>query len=285
MEFSEWRLEEGQNGVQMSLIFNDKKLNVLKTFEFASELQRMSVIVNEKDNFWVYVKGAPEKVKDMCIMDSVPNGFNELLEKNAMQGFRVLALAYKEIGRNQMNLSRKEAESELHFAGLLILENRLKSDTKHFITRLNAASLAIKIISGDNALTTVQTARESDILYQKSLVLLIDHPLENEGLTLKLIKPLENDGESSEKDGSIDSPYDENISKFSKKSSRVGLEMQMLAKEKNFNLPVFKNEKDLLEYYAEQLSKNQLEFAITGSALKELKKKDSSFIKSDILPL
>lgn len=285
MEFSEWKLEEVQDGAQMTLVFNNKRLNVLKTFEFASEFQRMSVIVNEKDKYWVFTKGAPEKVKSMCLDESVPHGFTDLLEKNALQGFRVLALAYKEIDRSQANMPRKEAESELNFAGLLILENRLKPDTKHFISRLNAASLAIKIISGDNALTTIQTARESDILYQKSLVLLLDHPNEIEGgLSLKLIKPLENDGETLDKGGSIDSPYDDSISRFNKKS-KVGMEMQMLAKEKNFTLQAFNNEKDLLEYYAEQLSKNQLEFAITGSALKELRRRESSFIRNEILPM
>lgn len=55
----------------------------------------MSVIVkNFSDNtFRTYVKGAPEKIKDLCDKSSLPDNYEEILEIYTNSGYRVLALA------------------------------------------------------------------------------------------------------------------------------------------------------------------------------------------------
>lgn len=44
-----------------------------------------------------FTKGAPEKVSTMCHPKSLPNDFSMRLSQYAAQGFRVIALAYKEL--------------------------------------------------------------------------------------------------------------------------------------------------------------------------------------------
>ncbi len=50
-------------------------LYLLKRFEFSSDTQCMSVAVahnNENGDIFVYTKGAPEKVKQLCLRESLP---------------------------------------------------------------------------------------------------------------------------------------------------------------------------------------------------------------------
>jgi cation-transporting P-type ATPase 13A2 len=62
-----------------SIVENQYELAIVKRFDFESALQRMSVIVkNLKDNtFRSYVKGSPEKMKDLCNPESIPNDFHQ----------------------------------------------------------------------------------------------------------------------------------------------------------------------------------------------------------------
>lgn len=46
----------------------------------------------------------------------------------------------------------------------MAMENRLKSDTSSVIKKLSDSGLDLKVISGDNPLTTIQCARECMIL-------------------------------------------------------------------------------------------------------------------------
>jgi cation-transporting ATPase 13A3/4/5 len=78
-----------------------------------------------------------------------------------MRGLRVLGLGIREISNEEAELlvqestPRSKVEENLSFFGLLIMENKLKSDTSAVIGDLMQSGLDIKIISGDNGLTTV----------------------------------------------------------------------------------------------------------------------------------
>jgi cation-transporting P-type ATPase 13A2 len=58
------------------------QLALIRRFDFSSKLSRMSVIVkNFSDNtFRAYVKGAPERLKELCDPSSIPNNYEEILE-------------------------------------------------------------------------------------------------------------------------------------------------------------------------------------------------------------
>jgi magnesium-transporting ATPase (P-type) len=60
----------------------------------------MSVICkNEFDQkYKSFVKGSPEKISELCIPESLPVDFNEVMSSYTKEGYRVIALAYKELG-------------------------------------------------------------------------------------------------------------------------------------------------------------------------------------------
>lgn len=62
-------------------------------------MARMSVITDAlgRSNFEIYTKGAPEKLEDLCHPDSLPVDFHERLRAFTLQGFRVIALAYRKL--------------------------------------------------------------------------------------------------------------------------------------------------------------------------------------------
>ena len=186
LKYTEWELiNSNEPEIKFISRFSNDKINQLevrKVFEFASEHQRLSVVTLDKsDNkLYVFSKGAPEKILSMCKPETVCENFNEILEMMAMRGYRILGIGYKEISPSTMDkenlelYERNQAECDLNFLGFLILENKLKDDTSVCIARLIDADIQIKIISGDNPLTTIQASREANIISRTCLVYLCD---------------------------------------------------------------------------------------------------------------
>lgn len=73
-KFTEYRIEKNPpNNVKTRVINNEQQvLDVLKLYEFESALQRMSVIVKDKDDYYVFVKGSPEKMAELSLPNTIP---------------------------------------------------------------------------------------------------------------------------------------------------------------------------------------------------------------------
>lgn len=146
------------------------ELGVLKTFEFVSQLRRASVVVRQfgEKSGDVYVKGAPEAMKDICRPDSFPADYDELLAYYTHRGFRVIACATKHIFKlnwlKVQKMKREEAESNLEFVGFIIFENKLKDATTDIIEELMEANIRTTMCTGDNILTAISVARECGIV-------------------------------------------------------------------------------------------------------------------------
>ena len=80
----------------------------------------MSVIVQDTDGrLRAFVKGSPEKLRELCLNSSLPKNFHKILDYYAKSGFRVLACASRELDR--VYLERNDVEYDLRFEGLLIM--------------------------------------------------------------------------------------------------------------------------------------------------------------------
>ena len=62
----------------------------------------MSVIIKDmlSHSYKTFVKGSPEKIRELCTKDSLPSNFDEMLQTYTEDGFRVLAVAYKNFDSN-----------------------------------------------------------------------------------------------------------------------------------------------------------------------------------------
>ncbi|KAG9232990.1 hypothetical protein BJ875DRAFT_379522 [Amylocarpus encephaloides] len=146
------------------------ELGVLKSFEFVSQLRRASVIVRQFGSLGcdIYVKGAPECMKEICRSESFPNDYHELLAYYTHRGFRVIACATKHIKKlnwvKVQKMKREEAESGLDFLSFIIFENKLKPSTAGVLEELSEANIRKVMCTGDNILTAISVARECNLI-------------------------------------------------------------------------------------------------------------------------
>ncbi|SCU92887.1 LAME_0F01904g1_1 [Lachancea meyersii CBS 8951] len=148
-------------------------LGIVRSFEFMSELRRMSVIVKPYgDNvFWSFTKGAPEVISEICNKSTLPANYDELLQHYTHTGYRVIACAGKTLPKHTwryaQKISREEVESNLEFLGLIIFENKLKPATTPTLTTLREANIRNIMCTGDNVLTAISVGRESGLVGEK----------------------------------------------------------------------------------------------------------------------
>ncbi|XP_005344847.1 probable cation-transporting ATPase 13A5 [Microtus ochrogaster] len=155
-------------------------ITVLRQFPFSSGLQRMSVIAQLAGDLrlQVYMKGAPEMVARFCRSETVPKNFPQELRNYTVQGFRVIALAHKTLNVEKLSdvnrLAREKVESELTFLGLLIMENRLKKETKPVLKELSEARIRTVMITGDNLQTAITVAKNSEMIPHGHQVIIVE---------------------------------------------------------------------------------------------------------------
>ncbi|XP_041480775.1 probable cation-transporting ATPase 13A3 isoform X2 [Lytechinus variegatus] len=147
------------------------EIGIIKQFPFSSSLQRMSVITRAMNakHMCVYTKGAPEKIASLCSSDSIPNNFEDTLSSYTADGLRVIALAWKPLDpslqwHKAQKIQRDAVESDLHFLGLMILQNKLKPETIPALQELHQAKIRTIMITGDNILTAINVARKCEII-------------------------------------------------------------------------------------------------------------------------
>ncbi|OOF92274.1 hypothetical protein ASPCADRAFT_210710 [Aspergillus carbonarius ITEM 5010] len=146
------------------------ELGILRGFEFVSHLRRASVIVRRygDNGASIFVKGAPESIKAICLPGSLPHGFDDLLSHYTHKGYRVIACASKYEPKlswmKVQKMTRSDAECDLEFLGFIIFENKLKPKTTETISELNKAGIRNVMCTGDNILTAVSVARECGLI-------------------------------------------------------------------------------------------------------------------------
>jgi cation-transporting ATPase 13A2 len=130
----------------------------------------MSVIVKNQhaNQYLAYVKGSPEKIASLCNQSSLPADYLQTLEIYTQKGYRVIALARKQLGNftfmQIQKIKRDRIERDLHFLGFLIMENKLKPATQQTIATLNSSKIRTIMATGDNTLTAISVGRECNIL-------------------------------------------------------------------------------------------------------------------------
>ncbi|KAH9909822.1 hypothetical protein F4778DRAFT_712940 [Xylariomycetidae sp. FL2044] len=146
------------------------ELGVLRCFEFVSHLRRASVIVRAfgQQSGDIYVKGAPECMREICRPESFPDDFDELLSHYTHKGYRVIACATRHINKlswvRSQKIKREEVEKDLDFLGFIIFENKLKPTTSAVLKELTQSNIGSIMVTGDNILTAISVARNCGLV-------------------------------------------------------------------------------------------------------------------------
>ncbi len=140
---------------------------------------------------FIYLKGAPEHVLEMCAHQRVVDGDQPLnknhwlarIEEMAQQGQRVLAIAVKPVRNDQMELSFNDVESDLTLLGLFGLIDPPREEAINSVQSCAMAGIRVKMITGDHSATARAIARQlklvntDDVLTGQELALMSEDEL------------------------------------------------------------------------------------------------------------
>jgi predicted P-type ATPase len=152
---------------------DEKRWKVEKLFPFSHETMTMSVVVSQHGaSSTVICKGSFEALKDRCTGMAAQAG--EIADKYAKDGCYVLAVGMKAVKADQAphEVAREEVESDLRFIGLILFRNELKEDSKEAIGELQAAGIAVKMMTGDSVYTGAAVAKMVGIIPADSRVII-----------------------------------------------------------------------------------------------------------------
>lgn len=140
--------------------------------------KRLSVVV-EKDNRHVMItKGSFKTVLTVCEkaelngnnivpLNSVNESLQRQFEKYSDEGFRVIAIAYKDVTGDPV--INRDDETGMTYLGLLLFSDPLKEGVLQSIETLKAKGVRLKIITGDNYRIAQYIATQLDLSPQKIL--------------------------------------------------------------------------------------------------------------------
>lgn len=139
----------------------DKTISVVKIGEVPYDFirKRLSIAVRTEQEKLLICKGAFSQILSICSfikmgdnhIDDI-SAYQEQLEMKFKQygndGLRAIAICYKNIDEN-IDIS-KEVETEMVFAGFLLMNDPVKSGIIETINELYKLNIGLKIITGDN---------------------------------------------------------------------------------------------------------------------------------------
>jgi magnesium-transporting ATPase (P-type) len=139
---------------------------------FDSAQQYAASLHEDEDGRVIYVKGAPERLLDMCDRQRRPDGSSEPLDRGvwesaaqdlASEAFRVLAVAMKRPEGAPSELRDDDAEHGLEMLGLLALIDPPREEVRTSVASCQQAGIRVVMITGDHARTARAIAAQLGI--------------------------------------------------------------------------------------------------------------------------
>lgn len=138
---------------------------------FDFERRRVSVLLDDGERRLLVVKGAAEEIVRLCAScEGEPGAASTTIDRLGQQrllamhdaladdGFRVLGIACKEVGRDHPHAVVGD-ESELVFAGFAAFLDPPKTEAAQALRALAASGVSVKIVTGDNERVTQHVCR------------------------------------------------------------------------------------------------------------------------------
>ena len=153
---------------------------------FESERGYMATLHKHGGKKYLFVKGAPEKVLDMCAKCMTDGEFKkkeilQIAHNFAKEGLRVLAFAYKEVVPDMEEITHRDVETGLVFSGV---QGMIDPPRQEAIEGCKKAGIRVVMITGDHAVPAVTIAKklglgeaEPEVLAGKELETISDEEL------------------------------------------------------------------------------------------------------------
>lgn len=140
--------------------------------------KRLSVLVSKDNKNLIVTKGALQNILDICTsvetsestivpIAGVQKQIQQRFEELSSKGFRILGIAYKNIGSDK--IIAKPSETEMVFLGFLVLFDPTKPKIAETIQELEQLGISLKIITGDNRLVAASISQQVGVPTPKIL--------------------------------------------------------------------------------------------------------------------
>jgi Mg2+-importing ATPase len=161
----------------------NEKYRKIDEIPFDFVRRRMSVIIEDETGLNTLIcKGAVEEVLSLCTRVEVKGEVIEVLPEHDAkrrqladelngQGFRVIALAYKQMpGASDEPVYSIKDESDLILLGFLAFLDPPKDTVAETLKRLGGLSVDVKVLTGDNEIITAYICKEVGISVEHLLL-------------------------------------------------------------------------------------------------------------------
>lgn len=162
------------DSIDVAFLFLSKKLNIdisnieiIASIPYESENKYSAVFYRVNHHIYCTVKGSIEKVLQLTTTmgkDNIKLDKNKLLKQNnslAQEGYRVIALAYKEVPLKD-NYEEKDIKN-LNFEGLCGFIDPVREEVKDSLKETINAGIKVVMITGDHPLTAYSIAKELNL--------------------------------------------------------------------------------------------------------------------------
>ena len=155
------------------------KLGIVQVYDFNSNSKRMSTIVNRiiDDTCRVFTKGSPEVIRDICLSSTLPINYTSIFSKLTSAGYRVIALAYKDLMfpyQYCKTIARENIERDLTFLGFILNSTSIKKGTTDVIRELGNSGIRNIMVTGDSMYTSIKVAYDCQIIKKVQRIYIAD---------------------------------------------------------------------------------------------------------------
>ena len=145
-----------------------EKWKIIDELPFNSQTKRMTVVVTDKNEKFVFTKGAPESILSISSQVLIgnkptllsPHYISQIeteFERFARQGLRMIAFSYKE--NNNSDLEKNHI-----FLGFVGIADPVREEVKEAVRKTQDAGIKTIMITGDNPLTAEAIGIETGII-------------------------------------------------------------------------------------------------------------------------
>ena len=140
-----------------------KSYQRLQEMPFDPKRRRNSLVIKKDEKTYLLSRGAPEEIIKICLKGKDLKHASSWAEKKGQQGFRVLALAIKEM-RDKGKIDFAKEESEMDLVGIFSFSDPLKPTAASAIGRAKVLGIKVKILTGDAKEVAGMVAKEIKLI-------------------------------------------------------------------------------------------------------------------------
>jgi len=149
----------------------DFKPERIDDIPFESEHKYMATLNDVDDKRYVFLKGAPEKLLEVCKKQATADGeedldedfWKEQMEEIAGRGQRLMGAAFREAKEGTDSIDHDDVEGDMVFLGVIGIIDPPREEVYDAIEECKGAGIRVIMITGDHAITAEAIARDLGI--------------------------------------------------------------------------------------------------------------------------